>query len=178
MKHIVFLSCLLAPLLCFPFLLDGKKKSLIGSKAPAFCLKDETGKTIDSADIFKKYENTVIYFYPKDSSPHCTKEACSIRDTSEDFAKNNIFVIGISYDSPESHKNFKEKYKLPFMLLSDEDKKVAQVYGAASKSSLVPGFWPTSRVTFLISKGIIKQILTEITPSQHGAEILDAFKKA
>ena len=167
---------LLSVLLSLSFLLQTKEKSLIGKEAPSFSLKDETETVINSADIFKKHEKVVIYFYPKDSSPHCTAQACSIRDGSKDFAKEHIFVIGISYDTPTSHKKFKEKYHLPFMLLSDEDKKVAQAYGAASKGPFVPGFWPISRKTFLIEKGIVKQLLVDMNVSQHSTEILEAFK--
>ncbi len=164
-------------IVCFSLLLYAKNKSLVGSHAPAFCLKDDTGTAIKSSDIFEKHEKVVIYFYPKDSSPHCTAQACSIRDGSKDFAKEDIFVIGISYDTPESHKSFKAKHALPFMLLSDENKKVAKSYGAASSSTFVPGIWPISRMTFLIKKGIIKQILTDITVSSHAHEIIDAFKQ-
>ncbi len=175
MNFKVFLV-LLSALLSLSFLLRTKEKSLIGKEAPSFSLKDETGTVINSADIFKVHEKIVIYFYPKDSSPYCTAQACSIRDGSKDFASADIFVIGISYDTPASHKKFKEKHHLPFMLLSDEDKKVAQLYGAASKNLYIPRFWPISRMTFLIKKGIIKQCLVDTNVSQHATEILDAFK--
>lgn len=98
-----------------------------GKKAPNFKLKDKNGKTVSLEDF--KGKNVVLYFYPKDNTSGCTAEACNFRDEFPKFGKLNAVIIGISPDSSESHKKFAEKFDLPFILLSDEDKKVVEAYG-------------------------------------------------
>ncbi len=100
-----------------------------GKTAPAFSLPDQDGKTVSLAD-FKGKKNVVLYFYPKDDTPGCTKEACGFRDLGRDFARLDTVVLGVSADSGESHLKFIAKYKLPFTLLSDVSKKVMERYGA------------------------------------------------
>lgn len=107
----------------------------------------------------------LLYFYPKDDTPGCTKEACTITEVYDDFKKKGIVVIGISSDSPESHKKFKEKYNIPFILLSDPDKKVIGEYGASSLLF-------TKRISYLIEKGIIKKTYGNVDPASHAMEIL------
>jgi len=99
-----------------------------GKAAPAFTLKDQTGKPRSLADF--KGQEVVVYFYPKDDTPGCTKEACGFRDQWSVLKKNKVVVIGISADSPESHAAFVAKYELPFILLSDPDRKVMEKYEA------------------------------------------------
>ena len=100
----------------------------INSKAPSFVVPSTTNNKYSLKDSIGKY--VVLYFYPKDDTPGCTKEACSLRDNYSDIKKLNANVVGISIDSSDSHKDFKEKYNLPFMLLSDPDGETAKKYGA------------------------------------------------
>ncbi len=107
----------------------------------------------------------LLYFYPKDDTPGCTKEACMITEVYDDFIKAGITVLGVSSDSPESHKKFKEKYNLPFTLLSDTDKKVIKDYGASSLLF-------TKRISYLIDKGVIIKVYPKVDPATHAIEIL------
>ncbi len=112
-----------------------------------------------------------MYFYPKDDTPGCTKEACSIRDNFALFEENNIIVFGISYDSPSSHKKFSEKYNLPFILLSDSAKSVATLYNSK-------GLFMAKRNTFLIDEeGKIFKIYKNVDVSTHTESILNDFSK-
>lgn len=115
-----------------------------GSKVPEFKLADQDGKTFDIKSVLGK-KKLVIYFYPKDDTPGCTKEACSFRDQFEVFKDADAMIIGISGQSVESHKKFAEKYKLPFTLLSDNDNAVRKLFGV--NSGIIP-----SRVTFVVDK--------------------------
>jgi peroxiredoxin Q/BCP len=99
-----------------------------GKPAPGFTLTDAAGKQVSLKDFAGK--DVILYFYPKDDTPGCTKEACGFRDRSKDLAKANVVVLGVSADSATSHQTFAAKYKLPFPLLSDPDRKVMQLYGA------------------------------------------------
>lgn len=130
------------------------KKLEIGSKIPKFTLKNQIGVDIHTANFIGK-KNLVIYFYPKDDTPGCTKEACAFQDKYEEFAEMGAEVIGISADSVASHKNFAEKYNLSFTLLSDIDNQVRKKFGVPSDIfGLIPG-----RVTYIIDKrGIIQHI--------------------
>ena len=112
----------------------------------------------------------LLYFYPKDDTPGCTKEACMITEVYDDFKKAGITVLGISSDSPESHKKFKEKYNLPFTLLSDIDKKVIKDYGASSLLF-------TKRISYLIYKGVIIKVYPKVDPATHAIEILKEIGK-
>lgn len=111
----------------------------------------------------------LLYFYPKDDTPGCTKEACAITEVYDDFKTAGITVLGISADSPESHKKFKEKYNLPFILLSDPTKKVIKDYGA-------PSIIFTKRISYLIEKGIIIKVYPKVDPANHALEILNDLK--
>src|SRR5262249_24698690 len=99
-----------------------------GQKAPEFRLQDDTGKEVSLKDL--KGKKVILYFYPKDDTPGCTREACDLRDRSASFKKKNTVIYGVSRDSIESHTKFKNKYDLPFPLLSDPDHKLAESYGA------------------------------------------------
>ena len=138
----------------------------VGDIAPDFSVAASDGKIVHLKDYAGK-GNIVLYFYPKDDTPGCTKEACGIRDTFDEFKGLNAIVLGVSFDSVESHKKFIEKYKLPFLLLADTDKKVATTYGVADTSSPF-----ASRVTFVIDKqGKIAYVNPKVNPATHAAEL-------
>ncbi len=105
-----------------------------GKAAPAFRLQDAEGKTVSLEDLTGK--NVILYFYPKDDTPGCTKEACGFRDFWKEIAKTNAVVLGVSADGAESHKKFAAKYKLPFPLLSDPDRKTMKTYGAYGEKTM------------------------------------------
>jgi peroxiredoxin Q/BCP len=122
-----------------------------GETAPDFSLKDQNGNTVRLSD-FKGKKAVVLYFYPKDDTPGCTKQACSFRDAIEDFMQLDAEVIGISSD--KDHRQFAEKYKLPFKLLSDYDSKVRKLYDVPATLGILPG-----RVTYVIDKqGVVRKI--------------------
>jgi len=140
----------------------------VGAPAPDFKMMDQDGKPHTLADY--KGQKVVVYFYPKDDTPGCTKEACSIRDDYGKFEESGVTVLGVSYDSPESHKAFAEKYMLPFTLLTDADKSASEAYGTK-------GLFYTSRKTFLIDeKGILKKIYENVDVTTHGSDILADFE--
>lgn len=136
-----------------------------GTQAPDFALQDQNGDSHKLSDY--KGQIVLIYFYPKDDTPGCTKEACSIRDVWGEFEKAGIQVFGISKDSVKSHKKFEEKYNLPFTLLSDLDKKVIESYGAKKAIG-------TKRISYLIDKeGKITKAYDKVSPEAHADEILE-----
>jgi len=139
-----------------------------GDSAPDFTLQDQNEQDQTLSEYFG--EKIVIYFYPKDDTPGCTKEACSIRDNFNLFEQNGITVFGISYDSPKSHKKFAEKYDLPFTLLSDKDKNVSKLYDSA-------GMLMAKRNTFLITPdGKIFKIYKNVDVTTHTKNILEDFE--
>lgn len=144
-----------------------------GDKAPAFSLDDDTGKKVSLSDFAGK--KVVLYFYPKDNTPGCTKEACSFRDVYDEILEKGAVVIGISADSVKSHDKFKNKYSLPFYLLSDPDKQVMQAYGAwGEKKMYGKTFLGTMRSTFIIAEdGKIQKVFPKVTPKEHGKEVLE-----
>ena len=151
---------------------NSKMKLKVGDKAPDFKLKDDTGTTRTLSEF--KGDDVVLYFYPKNDTPGCTKEACGFRDNYQGYVDNEITVLGISFDSVESHKKFKEKYNLPFILLSDEKKEVAKAYGAVGGLfSMFP-----KRITFLIDEnGKISHIYDKVAVTEHAEEILEVLMK-
>ena len=147
-----------------------------GDKAPDFKLKSTKGKT----RTLKDYENKilVLYFYPRDNTPGCTKEACSLRDGYGKLRKKGIEILGVSPDSEESHKKFTDKYKLPFELLVDKDKELAKKYRVyGEKKFMGKTFVGIIRTTFIIEKGKIKHILKKVDVGNHAEQILDLIKK-
>ena len=116
----------------------------------------------------------VLYFYPKDETPGCTREACAFRDAYEDFKKVGAEVLGVSSDSPESHQKFAAKYRLPFLLLSDEGDRVRKLYGISSTLGILPG-----RVTFVIDpQGVVRHLFnSQFRPARHVAEALQKMKR-
>ncbi|MDX8412432.1 MAG: peroxiredoxin [Mariprofundaceae bacterium] len=138
-----------------------------GSQAPSFSLPNQDGSVVDSATLAGGW--WVIYFYPKDDTPGCTKEACAFRDQLDELQAMEVRILGVSFDDVASHKAFAEKYHLTFDLLADPDGKVIDAYGARS---VMPGF--ASRVSYLVDgEGIIRKVYPAVSPSEHAAEIIN-----
>jgi thioredoxin-dependent peroxiredoxin len=146
-----------------------------GSKAPDFKLPASNGQTIGLKDL--KGQNVVVYFYPKDDTPGCTVEACGFRDSHAELKKHAV-VLGVSPDSLKSHGKFIEKFKLPFHLLADEEKKMAQDYGVwVEKSMYGRKYMGVARTTFVIDKdGRIAKVFEKVTPKDHEKEVFEAVK--
>jgi peroxiredoxin Q/BCP len=145
----------------------------IGDTIPDFKLTDQNGNEFDSASV-KGKQNLVIYFYPKNFTPGCTKEACSFRDSYEDFKSLGATVIGVSSDSKKSHERFAKKYNLPFVLLSDENGKVKRKFGVKNNLlGLLPG-----RETYVVDKnGIVIYVFNSINAERHIKKALEALQK-
>jgi len=148
-----------------------------GSVAPDFSTTDAEGRNVSLKDF--RGEKVVLYFYPKDDTPGCTKEACSFRDSFSDFKKRGIRILGVSPDKEASHKKFVDKYKLPFTLLVDTDHSIADAYGTyGQKKFMGRTYMGIKRTTFLIDEqGKIKKVFEKVKPDEHAREVLDAFKK-
>ncbi len=146
-----------------------------GDLAPDFSAPANGGGNISLADL--KGKNVILYFYPKDDTPGCTKEACAFRDQFAEFKRRGAVVLGVSPDSAKSHDKFIEKFKLPFPLLADEDKKIVEAYGVwGEKSFMGRKYMGTHRVTFLIGgDGRIKKIWPQVKPDEHANEVLAAL---
>jgi peroxiredoxin Q/BCP len=143
-----------------------------GAKAPDFSTTDQNGKKVSLKDY--RGRKVVLYFYPKDDTPGCTKEACAFRDSFGKFKTLGIEILGVSVDSEKSHKSFAEKYALPFTLLADPDKKIVQAYGAWGEKALYgKKYMGTHRVTYLIDEsGRIASVFPKVKPEEHADEIL------
>jgi peroxiredoxin Q/BCP len=145
----------------------------VGDKAPPIAGTDQNGKEWKLADLIGK-KNVLLYFYPKDDTPGCTKEACSFRDQIEDLKSANVEVVGVSFDSAESHQKFIEKHKLNFPLLADTDGRIADAYGARRE----PGKNMARRVSFLIGlDGRIAHVTDAPSADVHIAEMKEAVGK-
>jgi len=146
-----------------------------GTAAPAFKTTDANGETVNLKDFRGK--KVVLYFYPKDDTPGCTKEACSFRDAFSKFKKQGITILGVSPDSEKSHQKFVAKYKLPFTLLADTDHSIADAYGVyGEKKFMGRTYMGIHRTTFLIDeKGKIKKVFEKVKPEDHADEVLGAF---
>ncbi len=144
----------------------------IGQKAPGFTLPDQDGKEHSLSDY--KGKRVLLYFYPKDDTPGCTIEACTIRDNFKDFKKMGLVVLGVSVDSVKSHKKFETKYKLPFILLSDEKKEVVKKYSVWGKKKFMGREYEgTNRISFLIGEdGKILKVYESVKPPEHASEVL------
>jgi thioredoxin-dependent peroxiredoxin len=149
----------------------------VGDRAPDFKTTDQDGDRVSLKDFHGR--KVVLYFYPKDDTPGCTREACSFRDGFSRFRKRKIEVLGVSVDGEKSHKKFAEKYGLPFRLLADTGKKIVQDYGVWGEKSLYGRkFMGTNRVTYLIDeKGKIAGVWPRVKPEGHAEEILAAVGK-
>lgn len=144
-----------------------------GDKAPYFEGYDEKERLIKLTDFEGK--KLVLYFYPKDDTPGCTKEACSLRDDYRKFQKQGYEIIGVSPDKSAKHQKFIDKYELPFSLLADTEKKVIQAYGAwGLKKFMGREFEGVLRSTFVISEsGVIEEVITKVVTKSHGSQILE-----
>jgi len=148
-----------------------------GKKAPDFSAATDGGKKLKLSDLRGK--PVVLYFYPKDDTPGCTKEACSFRDSFAKFKKRGIEVLGVSLDSEAKHKKFAQKYDLPFRLLADTDRAIVEGYGTyGEKKFMGRTYMGIHRMTFLIDeKGKIKKIFSKVKPEDHAEEVLAAFEE-
>jgi len=148
-----------------------------GDKAPDFKVPDAEGKIVRLKDL--KGKKVVLYFYPKDDTPGCTKEACAFRDSFSKFKRRGIEVLGVSLDNEKSHQKFAKKFDLPFRLLADTDRAVSEKYGTYGKKQYMGReYMGVNRMTFLIDeKGKIKKIYQKVKPEEHAEEVLAAFSK-
>ena len=146
-----------------------------GSTAPAFKTTDGAGQTVQLKDF--RGQKVVLYFYPKDDTPGCTKEACSFRDAFSEFKKRGIKVLGVSINNEASHKKFAAKYSLPFTLLTDTDHSISESYDSyGEKKFMGRTYMGVKRNTFLIDeKGKIKRVFEKVKPEEHAEEVLKAF---
>ena len=147
-----------------------------GDAAPDFTAKNQDGEEVKLADY--KGERVVLYFYPKDDTPGCTKQACSLRDGFPKLRANNITVLGVSTDDEKSHRKFIEKYDLPFTLLADTDKEIVNKYGVYGEKNMYgKKYMGTNRTTFLIDEaGKITKIMKKVKVGEHADEVLKAFE--
>jgi peroxiredoxin Q/BCP len=155
-------------------LFSGKVGLAVGDPAPDFELPDASGRPVKLSD-WRGRKAVVLYFYPKDDTPGCTKEACTFRDSYEDFQQAGAEVIGVSSDSGASHQAFAKKHRLPFTLLSDSSGSLRKKYGVPATLGLLPG-----RVTFVIDReGIVRHVFSsQLAPAQHVREALDVIRSA
>jgi peroxiredoxin Q/BCP len=146
-----------------------------GDVAPDFTARDQNGENIKLSDL--RGQKVVLYFYPKDDTPGCTKEACSLRDDFSIFEEKKIKILGVSTDDEKSHQKFISKYELPFTLLADTDHAVADVYGSyGEKQFMGKTYTGVLRKTFLIDeKGTIVKIFDKVKVDEHAQEVLEAF---
>jgi len=145
----------------------------VGDKAPDFTLPSQMGDNVTLSEYFGK-KNVVLYFYPKDETRGCTREACEFRDQYDVFTDLGAEVIGVSAQSVESHKSFATHYGLPFILLSNEKNEVRKLYGVPSSMGIIPG-----RVTYIIDKkGVVRHIFnSQFQPEKHIEEALKVLKE-
>ena len=146
-----------------------------GAKAPPFFGTTQDGKTISLADF--KGKKVALYFYPRDNTPGCTKQACNLRDNFEELRKHNIHVVGVSDDPQDSHRRFADSYNLPFPLLADVDRSILNSYGTYGQKNLYGRVsMGTKRTTFLIDEeGMIVKVYKRPKTNSHASEILKGF---
>lgn len=149
----------------------------INDTAPAFTLLDQDETSHSLSDYTGQWK--VIYFYPKDDTPGCTKEACAIRDIYNDFEKLGVKVFGVSKDTPQKHKQFAEKYELPFTLLSDPDTKMIDAYGAWQEKSMYgKTYLGIQRMSYLIDpNNHVAKVYPKVSPTEHALELLSDIKE-
>ena len=145
----------------------------VGATAPDFTKTTQNGDPITLSQ-FRGEKTVVLYFYPKDETPGCTAEACTFRDSFEDFVEAGAVVIGVSQDSDASHKSFAEHHRLPFLLVSDSDKRLQKSYGVPKTMGLLPG-----RVTYVIDReGKVQHVFnSQLNAKKHVKEALDVVKR-
>lgn len=150
----------------------------IGTKAPDFTLPDQDGREVSLSDFLGK--KVILYFYPKDNTPGCTKQACAFAQANEELEQLGAAVIGISKDSAASHRKFADKYELPFLLLSDPELKVIQQYGVWQEKKLYGKVsMGVVRSTYLIDEqGMIEKVMEKVKPDKNAPELLEYLTKA
>lgn len=145
-----------------------------GTPAPDIEAREQDGKPLRLSDL--RGRHVLVYFYPKDDTPGCTAEACSLNDSLDDFTSAGADVIGVSTDSWESHTRFREKYGLRFALASDSDRSISAAYGVGRAAGVLPML---KRVSFLVDPdGNIAQVWPSVNPARHAAEVLSAVQRA
>jgi peroxiredoxin Q/BCP len=146
-----------------------------GDKAPDFSAKNQNGENIKLSDFSGK--RVVLYFYPKDDTPGCTKQACNLRDSFDAFEEKGIKIFGVSIDDENSHRKFISKYQLPFDLLTDTEKEIVNLYGVyGEKTNYGKKYMGVNRTTFLIDEaGKIAKIFKKVKVDEHADEVLNAF---
>ncbi|MCU1289468.1 MAG: thioredoxin-dependent thiol peroxidase [Acidobacteria bacterium] len=146
-----------------------------GDAAPDFTAKNQNGESVKLSDF--RGNRVVLYFYPKDDTPGCTKQACSLRDSFETFEEKGIKIFGVSIDDEKSHQKFISKYALPFDLLADTEKEIVNAYGVyGEKTNYGRKYMGINRTTFLIdANGEIVKIFKKVKVDEHAAEVLEAF---
>ncbi|BCA57041.1 Peroxiredoxin [Nitrospira sp. KM1] len=152
-------------------------KSLdVGDKAPELSLPDQHGKTVTLSSF--KGKQVVLYFYPKDDTPGCTKESCDFRDVESQIMRAGGVILGVSLDNKESHQKFVKKYGLPFALLSDEDASISKAYGVYKEKNMYgKKYWGIERSTFVIdSAGKLKAVFRKVSVDGHADAVLTALK--
>ena len=149
----------------------------VGQKAPEFSVVDDSGKTVKLSDL--KGKKVVLYFYPKDDTPGCTKEACNFRDGIAALKKQGAVVLGVSADSAESHQKFKKKFDLNFQLLADTEKKIIEGYDVWKEKSMYGRkYMGIERTTYIIDRdGKISHIFPKVKVTEHYDEVLEALKQ-
>ena len=146
-----------------------------GDAAPDFEARDADGNTVRLSEL--RGQKVVLYFYPKDDTPGCTKEACSFRDSFAEFGRRGIKVLGVSTDDERSHRKFAEKYSLPFTLLADTDHTLADAFGVyGEKQFMGRNYMGVTRATFLIDEeGRVRKVFDKVKVDEHAAEVLKSF---
>lgn len=149
----------------------------VGTQAPEFTTTDQDGKKRSLSDF--KGMKVILYFYPKDNTSGCTKEACAFRDHFDAFRRLGVEILGVSVDSEKSHQSFVQKYGLPFTLLADTDKRLVEAYGVWGEKSLYgKRYMGTNRVTYLIDEaGKIAAVFPKVKPETHAEEILAVLQQ-
>lgn len=147
-----------------------------GVSAPVFTLQDDAGQSRSLGDYRGQW--LVLYFYPKDDTPGCTKEACNFRDDYSAYQQAGVTILGVSPDTPESHAKFKAKFGLPFPLLADIDHKICELYGVWGRKKMIGREYDgVFRTTFIIDpQGNIARVFENVKPSEHSVEVLEALK--
>jgi len=147
-----------------------------GDKAPDFVGNDQNGNTISLSDFTGK--TLILYFYPQDNTPTCTKEACNFRDNYQSLVDKGLSVIGVSFDTEKSHKKFIDKFQLPFPLIADPEKKIIEAYGVWGEKKLYGKvYMGTLRTTFIIDEnGLIKHIIQKVDSNNASAQVLELLK--
>jgi thioredoxin-dependent peroxiredoxin len=152
------------------------KELEVGAKAPPLTLPDQSGKQVSLKDFAGR--QVVLYFYPKDDTPGCTKESCDFRDAEASITKAGAVILGVSFDGQESHRKFIKKFTLPFTLLSDEGKVAAKAYGVYKEKNMYGRkYWGIERSTFVIDQaGKLKAIFRKVKVDGHAGDVLKALK--